>query len=131
MSAKELSTEEKESIRAFYEKLDPLRGEPDNLLKAYKIITPVYDEVNRLLVMPHRECVEELKSRLGANEIKSRSVLDLGAGTGLCGQVLEEEGFENVDALDISREMLDEARKKNLYKNYFCGKRRQQCSIRI
>ena len=55
MSLEELSKEEKDRIAAFYGKLDPLRGAPDNLLKAYKIIAPEYDSVSHLLAQPRRK----------------------------------------------------------------------------
>jgi SAM-dependent methyltransferase len=45
----------------------------------------------------------------------SAPVLDAGAGTGLIGQWLQTLGYPEVEALDISKGMLDIARKKNLY----------------
>ncbi|KAK7447321.1 hypothetical protein BaRGS_00040206 [Batillaria attramentaria] len=44
-------------------------------------------------------------------------VLDVGAGTGLCGLVLQEAGFTNVDALDPAQEMLKAAQDKGVYRN--------------
>lgn len=48
-------------------------------------------------------------------------VLDLGAGTGLCGAALAEHGVTPVDATDISPKMLDVAQGKNVYKSLFEG----------
>lgn len=45
-------------------------------------------------------------------------VLDAGAGTGLIGQWLQTLGYSVVEALDISKGMLDIARTKNLYTDY-------------
>jgi SAM-dependent methyltransferase len=45
-------------------------------------------------------------------------VLDAGAGTGLIGQWLQTLGYPEVEALDISKGMLDIARTKNLYTDY-------------
>jgi SAM-dependent methyltransferase len=42
-------------------------------------------------------------------------ILDAGAGTGLLGQWLQTLGYPEVEALDISKGMLDIARSKNLY----------------
>ncbi len=42
-------------------------------------------------------------------------VLDAGAGTGLVGEVLQEYGYHEVEALELSRGMIEEARKKNIY----------------
>ena len=47
------------------------------------------------------------------DEIK---IMDAGAGTGNIGVELRKLGYTNLHALDISQEMLDEAKKKNVYK---------------
>jgi len=43
-------------------------------------------------------------------------VLDLGCGTGLVGQHLNERGFGNISGVDVSGNMLEEAAAKNVYK---------------
>ena len=44
-------------------------------------------------------------------------VLDVGAGTGLCGAVLAGLGVGPIDATDISAEMLDQAMLKDIYRD--------------
>lgn len=44
-------------------------------------------------------------------------VLDVGAGTGLCGAVLADFGVGPIDATDISEEMLAQAMKKDIYRD--------------
>ncbi len=44
-------------------------------------------------------------------------VLDVGAGTGICGAILKEHGIAPIDATDISAQMLDQAMSKNIYRN--------------
>ena len=44
-------------------------------------------------------------------------ILDAGAGTGLAGQALASLGYENLEAMDMSPGMLDQARKKGVYKD--------------
>ncbi|TMV05541.1 class I SAM-dependent methyltransferase [Ruegeria sediminis] len=44
-------------------------------------------------------------------------VLDVGAGTGLCGAVLAGLGVGPIDATDISPEMLAEAMRKDIYRD--------------
>jgi len=44
-------------------------------------------------------------------------VLDVGAGTGLCGAILADLGVGPIDATDISGEMLDQAMRKDLYRD--------------
>lgn len=48
-------------------------------------------------------------------------VLDVGAGTGLCGQEIVALGVSLVDATDISPEMLAVAKGKNIYRTLFEG----------
>ncbi|MCK0101003.1 methyltransferase domain-containing protein [Pseudohalocynthiibacter sp. F2068] len=47
---------------------------------------------------------------------KNKPVLDYGCGTGLCGLTLKEAGFETLDGADLSQEMLEIAKKKNVYR---------------
>jgi SAM-dependent methyltransferase len=46
---------------------------------------------------------------------KDGKVLDAGAGTGLCGELLAKEGYKDMTAMDISKGMLEEAQSKNVY----------------
>ncbi len=48
-------------------------------------------------------------------------VLDIGAGTGLCGAELVKMGIGPIDATDISQDMLDIAATKSIYRNLFTG----------
>ena len=43
-------------------------------------------------------------------------ILDLGAGTGLCGRILFEAKYVNITGIDISNKMLEEANNKQVYK---------------
>jgi len=47
---------------------------------------------------------------------KEARILDAGAGTGLMGEVLTRLGYHDLVAMDLSPGMLDEARKKNVYR---------------
>ena len=60
-----------------------------------------------------QECQDKSK-----NEMK---IIDVGAGTGLLGVQLHELGYTSLTAVDISAEMLNEARKKNVYKKFICA----------
>lgn len=48
-------------------------------------------------------------------------VLDVGAGTGLCGVALRARGIEPVDGTDISPEMLARAAEKDAYRHLFAA----------
>ena len=47
-------------------------------------------------------------------------IIDAGAGTGLIGVELKKLGYTNLCALDISAEMLTEAKKKEIYTEFIC-----------
>lgn len=49
---------------------------------------------------------------------KSCRILDVGAGTGANGSLLQKLGYTNIDALDGSEQMLEIAKAKNTYKNF-------------
>jgi len=49
---------------------------------------------------------------------KDARVLDAGAGTGLVGELLANQGYNNLVAMDLSKGMLEEARKKNAYREF-------------
>ena len=44
-------------------------------------------------------------------------ILDVGCGTGLTSDHLHEQGFGNVDGVDLTEEMLDKAGGRNIYRN--------------
>ncbi|RNA44566.1 Williams-Beuren syndrome chromosomal region 27 [Brachionus plicatilis] len=50
---------------------------------------------------------------------KNARILDIAAGTGLVAIALQRYGFTNMDGLDPSAGMLDKAKEKNLYHNYY------------
>lgn len=47
---------------------------------------------------------------------KDAKILDAGAGTGLVGQVLHQHGYTHLEAIDLSAEMLAQARQKDVYR---------------
>lgn len=47
-------------------------------------------------------------------------VLDFGAGTGIVGTVLAQFGVEEIDAVDLSIDMLNVARSKQIYRDLHC-----------
>lgn len=47
---------------------------------------------------------------------KEAKVLDAGAGTGMIGEILAKNGYTDLVAMDLSQNMLEEARKKNVYR---------------
>ena len=74
----------------------------------------------------HLLCVEAFDRAVSSTDVypnstKNIKILDVGAGTGGIGEMLKSRGYTNVDALDISQEMLNVAASKNLYKKLICA----------
>lgn len=91
---------------------------PQDNLKLYRAWADTYDSgfaAEHGYVLPLR--VAERFAGLGG----AGPVLDLGAGTGLCGSALQRLGVGPVDATDLSQEMLDVARTKGVYRALFTG----------
>jgi len=94
----------------------------EELLDFYKGAAADYDKDVKF----HRGYVgPETSAEAFANTLKQYSfpeesrILDVGAGTGLVGEELCKRNFSNVDALDASQALLDEAEKKGVYKQLF------------
>jgi len=52
-------------------------------------------------------------------DVKAAKILDAGCGTGLVGEVLKHMGYKNLEAMDYSPDMINEAEKKSVYTNLF------------
>ena len=55
---------------------------------------------------------------LVAHVPRDARILDAGAGTGLVGEILASMGYRRMVAMDLSRGMLEEARKKGVYEDF-------------
>jgi len=53
-------------------------------------------------------------------------IIDAGAGTGLAGVELSKLGYTKIDAIDISQEMLNEAKKTKAYTKFICAPLNEQ-----
>jgi SAM-dependent methyltransferase len=103
-----------------------MTDKPPDLQSAYALSTP--DESRRL----YAEWAGDYDQGFAAREdyqlhiLTARAfvtaggqgpVLDVGAGTGLCGAVLADLGVGPIDATDISPDMLSQAMKKDVYRD--------------
>lgn len=88
----------------------------EELMDAYKDWASDYDSdtVGRFGYVAHIASGEILD---GVLEGREALILDAGCGTGLVGEVLRDLGYSKIDGLDYSREMLDEARGKGVYRD--------------
>lgn len=87
----------------------------EELMDAYKDWATDYDAdtVGAFGYVAHVESAKALDQVLNDKNVR---ILDAGAGTGLVGEELQKMGYTDLDALDYSKEMLDEAGKKGIYK---------------
>ena len=60
---------------------------------------------------------------------KKARVLDAGCGTGLVGEALKEMGYKNIEAMDYSPDMLQEAARKGVYSNVFHADMNQRLDL--
>nr|VFJ67614.1 MAG: Methyltransferase domain-containing protein [Candidatus Kentron sp. FM]VFJ67799.1 MAG: Methyltransferase domain-containing protein [Candidatus Kentron sp. FM]VFK16771.1 MAG: Methyltransferase domain-containing protein [Candidatus Kentron sp. FM] len=63
-----------------------------------------------------RRCLELLKKYVPSGEAR---ILDVGAGTGLFGQLLHRNGYRDITGVDISEGMLTVAREKGVYRELY------------
>ncbi len=85
-------------------------GTPEVLAERYDELATTYDEALDTDISPRRAA--EVLARHCPGDGK---ILDAGCGTGRVGQVLRELGYQDLEGIDISHGMLDEARKKGCY----------------
>ena len=91
---------------------------PADSLRLYAEWADTYDET---FAKEHAYVMDQHVARAYVNAGGFQPVLDVGAGTGLCGQALRERGLDHVDATDISPEMLAVAKSKGIYHTLFEG----------
>lgn len=89
----------------------------EQLMDAYKDWASDYDTdtVERFGYVAHVASAEALDNVLDSH---TALILDAGCGTGLVGEELVKRGYTKMDALDYSKEMLDEAARKNIYQRH-------------
>lgn len=85
---------------------------PDDNRRLYRSWAATYDTdfVARHQYIYHREVVAALASYAAAVSVEP--ILDVGCGTGIVGDELRALGVQHIDGLDISPEMLAEAKKR-------------------
>jgi predicted TPR repeat methyltransferase len=86
----------------------------EELMDAYKDWASDYDSdtVDRFGYVAHIASADALDKAL---DTKEAYILDAGCGTGLVGEELAKKGYSKMDALDYSKEMLEESERKKIY----------------
>jgi len=91
----------------------------DDIRNLYRDWAATYDEDltgKDLQYVAPREAVNVFVRHF---EERSAQILDVGCGTGLSGQALVDAGFDQIDGIDLSPDMLEQARAKGAYGNLF------------
>ncbi len=90
----------------------------EELMDAYKSWAGDYDSdlLGSFGYVAHIASARALDRALGSQT--DAVILDAGSGTGLVGEELQKLGYTTMDALDYSREMLDESEKKGIYRKH-------------
>ncbi|XP_078354679.1 methyltransferase-like protein 27 [Oculina patagonica] len=94
---------------------------------AYDEMAPCWEKISdNVGYKGHILCVEAFDRAMNTADVfpnpkKDMKILDAGAGTGGIGEMLKARGYTNVDALDISQEMLNLAKGKGIYKRLICA----------
>lgn len=91
---------------------------PEDSRKLYADWADTYDQT---FAEAHDYCSPRLVAEAYRDVGGKGPVLDVGAGTGLCGEALADLGIGPVEATDISQEMLDVAEAKGIYTRLFTG----------
>ena len=81
--------------------------------KEYDTLAQTYEETILNWQYTCHQVAAELMAKYVAVDGK---ILDLGCGTGLAGQALQEQGYQTIIGVDISQKSLDIAREKQIYK---------------
>ena len=93
-------------------------GSPEEMLETYSDWASDYDAdtIDGMGYVGPTLSFRQLDGLLDSTDAR---VLDAGCGTGLVGELMKENGYSKVDAMDLSREMLLEAENKNVYDRLF------------
>lgn len=68
------------------------------------------------MIMGWGHCAHTDASKITANYLQPEAyILDAGCGTGLSGQALHDLGFKYISGIDLSDQMLKQAKKRNVY----------------
>ncbi len=90
---------------------------PMDSINLYRVWASTYDS-DFALKNDYRSPSEVTKYYCQYSKISDVPILDVGAGTGLIGECLRKECLREIDAIDISSEMLTLAKEKKAYSRF-------------
>lgn len=87
----------------------------ENLQEKYRLWSQYYDlDLNDSYRTSTESSAKYLANLL---DNKAAKIADIGAGTGMVGEALQQLGYTHLTAIDFSPQMLEVAKSKNIYKN--------------
>ena len=90
----------------------PERPAPASITRFYDTYAASYDQ--KLVSGLHYQCPQLIRAALQQHCQDEGAILDLGCGTGLCGQAVRPLA-KRLDGVDLSPQMLAKARERNIY----------------
>ena len=103
----------------FHDELDASRKCLKKMENFYDKWAEKYDEICNLnsSYISNQYTAQKLVKYIKDKE--SAVLLELPCGTGMTGEVVQKAGFCNIDGTDLSNGMLEEAKRKGIYRNVF------------
>lgn len=92
----------------------------EDAVKFYSGIAETFDKIQETLAYVGAK--NGVKKCLEVGDVpKTARILDIGAGTGIIGEMLHSMGYDNLDGLDGCEELLVKSKERNCYRNLFCS----------
>jgi len=119
-SEHQLTESDKKSITAMFNSQKEATT-PDELKEHYKIYLPVYHRFCDLMGYRQNTIAGTANKlfELYGESVCSKVIIDIGTGTGIMGEELSMRGCKIIDGLDVSKDMIDLCKSKDLYRNLF------------
>ncbi|XP_057309431.1 putative methyltransferase YqeM [Hydractinia symbiolongicarpus] len=112
-----LSDEDIKLALYYYEKL---YSNVENLSGTYDDLSSIYDEaVSIFKYDAYKRLAKDLAVFLEHKHLEEKLILDVGCGNGNLGKSLVEEGFKNIDGLDISEKLLEMCKETKCYNKLY------------
>ncbi|XP_048251747.1 uncharacterized protein LOC124128800 [Haliotis rufescens] len=93
---------------------------PNQIVHIFSTVAEIYEETWKTKNYKDPEILsDEVSDYFRGTETSSVRILDVGAGTGMVAEQLRKRGFIDIDGLDPSSGMRQEAMKKKVYKQYY------------
>ncbi|XP_046547435.1 methyltransferase-like protein 27 [Haliotis rubra] len=92
----------------------------ETIVKRFDEISEQYNKAQNLVGYKCPKWMGESLAALYPSNRENIKILDVAAGTGMAAFEMRKHGFVDIDGLEPSQKMLDEAKKDNLYGRYIC-----------